>query len=88
MSGPTAKLAFDQLALQKEAITAELGLPLEWQRLDTKIACRIIVFHDGSIQDPQQREEIKEWMWKTAEKFRAVFAPKVAALQLETDDEG
>ncbi|HEU4388399.1 MAG TPA: DUF4268 domain-containing protein [Blastocatellia bacterium] len=87
LSGQQAKQAFDLLQEQKEAIESELGFPLEWQRLDTKKACRIVAHRVGSISDLQQREETKEWMRVTAERLHKVFAGRVAALQLSAVSE-
>ena len=40
-SGDESKTIFDSLAASKDAIEKEFGGPLEWQRLEGKLACRI-----------------------------------------------
>ncbi len=87
LHGAQAKQAFDLLVPDKEAIEKELGYDIEWQRLDGKEACRIIAYKDGSIYNPVQRQELKEWLHLSAERFHKVFAPKVKALKLSQDED-
>lgn len=87
MRGPHAKQAFDTLMKNKDVIEKELQCLVEWQRLDEKEACRIITYKDGSIFNPHQRQELKEWLHLSAERFHKVFAPKVKALKLLQDEE-
>lgn len=82
LSGSRAKQGYDLLTIQKEAIERELGINLDWQRLDNRDASRIIVYKDGSIYNPVQRPELIEWLYQTGEQFYRVFAPRVKALQL------
>ncbi len=83
MSADTAKNAYDQLFAQKAQIEAEMGFPLNWDRLEERIGARINVQHDGSIDNPIQREDIKAWMHTTAEMFHKVFSPRVRSMTLE-----
>ncbi|MCB0184642.1 MAG: DUF4268 domain-containing protein, partial [Caldilineaceae bacterium] len=56
------KWVFDQLHGQKEAIEAAVGEALSWQRLDTKQASRIALYHPGRITDPPAKlAELREW---------------------------
>lgn len=82
LSGARAKQAYDLLFAQKEAIERELGFSPDWQRLDNREASRVIVYKEGSIYNPSQRQELKEWFAKTGEQFYRVFSPRVKALQL------
>jgi hypothetical protein len=86
--GAQAKQAFDILKINQESIDKELGYDLEWQRLEGREACRIVVYKGGSIYNTAQREELKEWLHFAAEKFHRVFAPKVRALRLPQEVEG
>ena len=43
MSGSNAKLAFDRLYSERQAIEKDFGGILDWQRLDDKTACRVAV---------------------------------------------
>ncbi len=87
LHGTQAKQAFDLLTADREIIEKELGYAIEWQRLDGKEASRIIAYKDGSIYNPVQRQELKEWLHLSAERFHKVFAPKVKALKLSQDEE-
>jgi len=85
MSGPLAKQAFTLLQADKEAIERELDLNLEWQLLEGKEASRIAAYQQGSISNQIQRDELKDWLYATAERFHRVFAPRVKALKLSQE---
>lgn len=92
LSGSRAKQAFDLLKGQQAEIEKELGYPVEWHLLENKEGSRIIIYREADMYNAQQRQETKEWYWKTAEQFHKVFSPRVKALQLpevadETEDE-
>jgi hypothetical protein len=88
ISGANAKQAFEMLKAKRSEIEKELGVELEWQPLEEKEACRIVLYRNGDIYNTQQRQELKEWFLKTAEQFHKVFSPRIKALQLprETDE--
>jgi hypothetical protein len=57
------KSIFDTLAASREAIQEEFGEPLEWQRLDTKRACRITkIITRGGYRDESKWESIHDGM--------------------------
>jgi ribosomal protein L13 len=85
--GPRAKQAFDLLQKDQQAIEREIGTMLEWQRLDNRDASRIVLYKEGSIYNPTQRQELKEWLYKTAECFYRFFGPRVRALKLSEESE-
>lgn len=87
LRGSQAKQAFDLLAQNKEQFEKELGYNLEWQRLDTKEACRIKIYKEGSIYNSVQRQELKEWLYVSVEQFHKVFSPAVKALKLSQEEE-
>jgi|YNPNPStandDraft_1061719.scaffolds.fasta_scaffold63301_2 hypothetical protein len=87
ISGSNAKQAFEMLRAQQNEIEKDLGVGLEWQPLEEKEACRIVLYRNGDIYDTQQRQELKEWFLKTAEQFHKVFSPRVRALQLPRETE-
>lgn len=82
MSGSSAKQAFDLLKKQQSEIEKELDYTLDWQPLEGKEATRIVIYRQSDIYNIQQRAELKEWYWKTAEQFHKVFSQRVKALQL------
>ena len=65
----------------KNQIESELYLELDWQRLENRRACRIIVVRPGSIEDDADTlAEIQDWMVKNLLNFKKVFSPKLAEL--------
>ena len=87
LHGPQAKQAFKLLQAEKQSIEKDLGYEVDWQPLEGREACRIVVYKNGSIYNTVQRQELKEWLHLTAECFHKVFAPKVKALKLPQDSE-
>jgi hypothetical protein len=83
--GALAKSAFSQLHKDKEPIEATLG-KLEWQELPDGQDCRIIQYRDGDSKNRSQWPQLHEWLKDRAEKFSAVFGPRVKALNLEETD--
>ncbi len=68
------ELLFDFLYQKKEQIEKSFGSSLEWERLDTKRACRIAIYRDGSIdEDTETIEEIRKWTIENLLKFKSVF---------------
>jgi len=47
--GERNKKVFDQLYAGKSEIEVAVGASLSWERLDSKRACRVALYHDGSI---------------------------------------
>ena len=69
---------FDCLYQRKDEITAALGVPLEWERLENRRACRIAVYRDGDIDvDSETLADIKKWVIENLLKFKQVFPPVV-----------
>ena len=74
------KTYFDMLVSDKADIENELG-ELLWERLDDKIACRISIARNGSIDDDDETlEEIRKWMVDRLLKFKEVFKPRLEKL--------
>jgi Domain of unknown function (DUF4268) len=54
------KVLFDKLLQDRADIEAAFGEPLEWERLDSRRACRIASYFPGSINiSPEQLEAIR-----------------------------
>ena len=78
------KTAFDQLHGKQEAIEREIGLHLEWERLDNQVTSRIAAYRDGGIEAaPDVLEAHKHWAVELLPKFQAAFRPHIAALDLD-----
>jgi hypothetical protein len=56
------KLLFDLLFEQRQAIEAQFGSPLTWKRLENKKSSRIEFAKQFDSYDPEQWEEIINWM--------------------------
>jgi Domain of unknown function (DUF4268) len=65
---------FDFLYQRKDQIEKSFGSSLEWERLDTKRACRIAAYRDGSVdEDSETIEDIKKWTIENLLRFKTVF---------------
>lgn len=65
---------FDALFTQKEAINAAYGTELEWEKLETKRACRIAIYRDGDIDaESEALVEIKNWVVANLLRMRQVL---------------
>ncbi len=70
---------FDWLHARSGEIEKDFGAPLEWERLDTKSACRIAVYRDGEIDaDTEVLADIRTWMIAQLLKLKSVFPRYVA----------
>ena len=75
------KRLFDRLLERKEAIEAELGETLDWQRLDHRQASRIAIDRAGSVDDDKEAlETIGSWMSEKLLNFKSVFGPHLNEL--------
>lgn len=65
---------FDCLLRRRSEIEQQLGVELEWERLDERRACRIAVYRDGEIDaDSETLSEIQKWNIQNLLKFKSVF---------------
>lgn len=72
--------AFLELRAEEAAIETVLG-ELEWEQLESRRSCRIALYKDGAIEDPQDELDAHhEWLVKTLLAFREVFAPRISEL--------
>lgn len=79
---------FDLLHGKKEEIAKNLGMPLEWERLDTRRACRIATYRDGDIEaDPETLASIRAWVIECLLAFKKVFPTFVAQAKLQLEQE-
>ena len=65
------KELFDVIMIDKSSIENELGLPLEWQRLDDKLATKII--YKKEFANDTDNATIYDLLIETAIKFKTVF---------------
>lgn len=76
---PNNKQLFADLLDQRQAIEAQLGMTLDWRELPERKACRIVIEHPGNSADPDQQDELVEWIVATANGFARVFPGFIAA---------
>ena len=89
LSRDPLKSGIRQLASDRDAIEAEMGLKLDWQELPTKRASRIALFLDSvDPAMPDQFPALHVWMLDKMQRFRRVFATRVKALNFEADADG
>ncbi len=68
------KIRFDQLLGNREAIEFELGETLTWERLDSKRACRVAVYREGSIESSSEElQALRDWAIQRLLRFKQVF---------------
>jgi len=79
------KAVFDHLQIDLNSIEHELGASLEWERLNNSRASRVAVYRSGNIESStaEQLDELKEWAVDLLPRFRAVFEPRIRALDLD-----
>lgn len=70
--------AFDALHAQREEIEGGLDMPLQWERRTGRTQSRIAAYRD------EDAPGLVDWAAETLPRFRAAFAPRVAALDLES----
>ena len=67
------KRLFDDMAAGSAHWEAGVGVPLSWERLDDKRACRIAAYHPLDLDDPSSRASAKEWALATLDKMFAAL---------------
>jgi len=68
------KNIFNNLQLHKDAIEAELGTSLSWERLEGARASRVAIYHDGAITDTAgQLASLRSWAVDMMNRFQKVM---------------
>lgn len=71
------KRIFDLLYDQKEQIEEIMGEKLEWEKLINRRASRIAIYHDGTIDDDEQKlTELQRWAVDRMVRFEKAIADK------------
>lgn len=71
----TTKHRFNTLLESKADIEGQLGYELDWQPLDGRRACRVMIAQRGSIPADAANENLQAWAADTVANFYAVFSP-------------
>lgn len=67
-------------ALREDAAEIEksIGERLSWEELEDRRACRVALYREGSIRDPQDTvDEYLDWTIEKLLAFRTVFGPRI-----------
>ena len=68
------KNILNNLWLHKDAIEAELGTPLSWERLEGARASRVAIYHDGTITDTiEELANLRLWAINMMNRFQKVM---------------
>jgi len=78
IKGNNAKKAYSKLIKEKEIIENKLnGIKLEWNELPEKKAVRIIMYHNGNINNKKEWDNISEWFRKNTKLLNEVFSERI-----------
>lgn len=72
---PRNKEIFDMLYSHKDEIEQKVGLPLEWERLDGKRACRISLTKPYIFKNESDYQLITEFFTEMSNKFWEIIVP-------------
>ena len=72
---PKNKELYDMLFENKDAVEAVIGTQLEWRRLDTKAASRILLSKKVNLKSLEEREEQFNWFMDHAVAYKKAFLP-------------
>lgn len=67
------KEIFDYLYSRKDEIEAEYGKPLNWERLNDKVTCRIHDYIEAHPFDLEDKTEVFEFMKESSDKLSVIF---------------
>ena len=68
---------FEKLYVQKDIIESEMGMELEWDKLENNKISKIGKTLDIDINDRYNWERAIEWQYSLAVKLREVLLPKI-----------
>jgi hypothetical protein len=68
------KAIFDGLLAQRVQIERTMGEQVSWERLDSRRACRIAVYREGTITAPEKTwPDLADWAANQLQRFRAAL---------------
>jgi hypothetical protein len=79
---------FHAIQQDRDRVEAEVGAPLQWERLDNRRASRVASYRKGSIEDSDaELAAIRGWAVPLLLRFKKVFDPriKVAIKEVEVE---
>lgn len=75
--------ALKWLMLQREEIEREFGASLGWEPLEDKRACRVALYRDGSIDQPDALVDIRDWAIERLLQMRQIIGPRIRRYRSE-----
>jgi hypothetical protein len=82
-NGHKNKLIFDQLYKQKDEIEKDLGLKLEWERLDEKRASRIAYYIEGAgLRNRDEWPALQDKITEAMSKIEKVLSPYLKGIKI------
>jgi hypothetical protein len=75
------KWLFDQLHIQKDALEASFGTPLDWLRLDDKKTCRIVCAKPFDGYNRDSWPEMIDWLVERMKRLQETFHGPLSALK-------
>ncbi len=82
---PDNKKIYEGLVGRAVMIESELGIKVDWQRLNHAKAARIAVSTDFDIDDATQRNHYFDWLLKNASLFKKIFSKHVKEIEKEIE---
>lgn len=79
--GAENKWIFDQLSAEKEQIERTFGAALDWKRMDTKKACRIVFAQDFDGYNPEVWPEMIAWLSVHIRKLESAFSAPLGRIR-------
>ena len=76
------KIIFDQLKTHQDQIDSNIESFVDWQRLDTRRACRIRIAFDGGYRSPEEEwPQIQEKMIRAMNQLELALRPALKGLK-------
>ena len=82
-SGELGDRLYESLIEEREVIEEELGIPVEWRDASVSKLCNLTArrtFGKGGAKNPENREEILEFLCDTINRFVNAFRPRLKRL--------
>ena len=78
----TNKQIFETLLTQRETIETAFGKPLDWQKLEDRLGCRIrYVFSNSGLQDRDKWPELQKRMIEAMVDFQRALQPEISKIK-------
>ena len=82
-SGELGDRLYESLEEEKETIEKEIGMPIEWRDASVSKLCSVStrrIYGKGGAKNPENREEILEFLCDAINRFVNTFRPRLKRL--------